>query len=138
MPGKSAAQVLGTRGTGINFGKKKSRKIVDPLGLVKSGPKKPKKTPEEIALGIRQRSLLDDEIEESEKRFKAMARGNLGRSSLLGSAATNQAGAAGAAGAFNSGGSSRRSGTLLSGGGDSGGGSSASSVRPTPSRRAIR
>lgn len=112
MPGKSAAQVLGTRGTGLNIGKKKSRKIVDPLGLFKGSPKKPKPTAEEEAIGIRQRSLLDKEIEENEEKFKALARGKLGRSSLLSGAPSTANEAAG--GVRRGGGSG--AGSLLSGG----------------------
>jgi len=46
-------------------------------------PKKPKKTAEQKAVEHRQRSMLDEEIEEQEGRFKALARGKLGRVSLL-------------------------------------------------------
>jgi len=62
-----------------------------------SSPKRPAKTAEEKALEVRQRSLLDKEIEESEERFKMLARGKLGRASLLSGAAVTPATAAGAA-----------------------------------------
>lgn len=45
--------------------------------------KKPKKTAQEKALEKRQIIQLDDEIEESERKFKALARGKLGAQSLL-------------------------------------------------------
>lgn len=75
-----------TGGGGI-LGKDTAKKIRDPLGIGKVfGGKKPKKQPktaEQNAIEIRQRSLLDDEIEDSERKFKALRRGNLGRASLL-------------------------------------------------------
>ena len=55
-----------------------------------STPKRPAKTAAEVALETRQRSLLDKEIEESEERFKLLARGKLGRSSLLSGAPRTQ------------------------------------------------
>ena len=47
-------------------------------------PKAPKKTAQEVALEMRQASMLDKEIEEQENRLKAGARGQLGTRSLLG------------------------------------------------------
>ena len=44
---------------------------------------KPKKTAQEKAREIRQARELDKEIAESERRFKALARGKLGSKSLL-------------------------------------------------------
>ena len=46
-------------------------------------PEKIKKTAEELAIEHRQSMLLDDEIEEGEERFKALARNQKGRQSLL-------------------------------------------------------
>ena len=60
-----------------------------------SRPKKPEKTAEEVSLEKRQRALLDKEIEESESRFRSLARGKLGSSSLLSGAARNVTEAAG-------------------------------------------
>ena len=77
---------------GSEFGKK----FFDPLGLAKGKPKKPEKTGQELSLEKRQRSLLDKEIEEQEDRLKALARGKLGRSSLLSGAARTPTEAAGA------------------------------------------
>lgn len=69
-----------------------SRKTVDPLGIGKSmKPKMPKKTAEQQAAEIRQRQALDKEIEEEEKRAKALARGQRGRGSLLGGQKTRGA-----------------------------------------------
>lgn len=68
-------------------------------------PKAPKKTAQELAVTERQQRALDEEIAESEQRFKALARGKLGSASLLGGAprtrgeaATGSRGAKGAAG----------------------------------------
>lgn len=58
------------------------------MGLF-SKPKKAAKTGEEKAAEIRTRSLLDKEIGEEEDRFKLLARGKLGRSSLLSGAPRN-------------------------------------------------
>ena len=79
-----------------------------------STPKKPKKTAEEKALEIRQRSLLDKEIEEGEERFKALARGKLGRQSLLSGGPRNVKESAGGPRASSPGGAS-----MLGGGGTS-------------------
>jgi hypothetical protein len=49
-------------------------------------PKAPKPTAQEVAMDIRQKQALDEEIGEQEQRFKALARGKLGASSLLGGA----------------------------------------------------
>jgi len=91
-------------------------------------PEKTLKTAEEVAIEKRQRSLLDDEIEESEERFKALARGKLGRASLLSGAPTTVPTAASGSRSSSSGGS------LLGGapstGGPRGGGSTSSGVKP--------
>lgn len=58
------------------------------MGLF-SKPKAPKATAEQEAISRRTTSLLDKEIEESEERFKALARGKLGRVSLLSGAPRN-------------------------------------------------
>ena len=55
----------------------------------KKKPKKEPKTAEENALERRQRSALDDEIEESEEKFSALRRGRLGSQSLLTGAPRN-------------------------------------------------
>lgn len=52
-------------------------------------PKKPKKTAEEKALERRQGIALDKEIGETEDRLAALARGTLGRVSLLSGAPKN-------------------------------------------------
>lgn len=70
-------------GTRIKFGgRSKKKQFVDPLGLKKSTPDIAK-TAEELALERRQRTLLDKEIGESERRFKSLARGRQGSESLL-------------------------------------------------------
>lgn len=58
-------------------------------------PKKPKKTEQEKAMERRQTMMLDEEIEESEDRFRALARGSLGKKSLLSRAASTRAQSAG-------------------------------------------
>ena len=62
-----------------------------PLHRYRKGkkPKKEPKTAQEDALARRQRSALDDEIEESEEKFAALARGKLGSGSLLSGAPKN-------------------------------------------------
>ena len=60
-----------------------------------SKPKKPKKTAEQLSVERRTRSLLDEEIAESEEKFKALARGTLGRQSLLSGAPRSTKEAAG-------------------------------------------
>jgi len=82
--------IAGFGGKGKTMGFSSKDKFVDPLGLKKSKPSTAK-TAEEIALERRQRSMLDEEIEESEERFKAMARGQKGRGSLLSQAKTKAA-----------------------------------------------
>jgi len=77
-------------------------------------PKAPKKTQEQKAAEIRQQFMLDEEIDETEGRLKAVARGKLGKTSLL------------ASGAGRRGGASKGS-SMLSGGGVSGGGRAPSS-----------
>ena len=49
-------------------------------------PKAPKPSAQEVAIDIRQKKALDEEIGEQEERFKALARGKLGSASLLGGA----------------------------------------------------
>ncbi len=60
-------------------------------------PKKPEKTAEQLATETRQRSLLDDEIEDQEGLLKKLARGKLGRSSLLSGSPRSVSEAAGGA-----------------------------------------
>lgn len=63
-------------------------------------PKAPKPTAQELAVVERQSRMLDEEMEESEKRLKALARGKLGSKSLLAkSAAKSTSGTKGARGA---------------------------------------
>lgn len=88
--------------------------------------RRPEVTAEEVAIEKRQRSLLDKEIEESEEKFKALARGKLGRVSLLSGAPVTVAQAAGGANRGGRGGA----GSLLSGG--------ASGVRTSPSPSPVR
>ena len=57
-------------------------------------PKAPKPSAQELAVDIRQRRMLDEEIAEQESRFKALARGKLGSVSLLGGAPRSRAEAA--------------------------------------------
>lgn len=102
--------------------------------MVGGGPDKPKKTAEEKALETRQRSLLDEEIKENEERFKLLAKGTLGRGSLLSGAARTTEAAAGGARRGGAGGA----GSLLSGGaggGTSTGGSGASRGLPIRSSK---
>lgn len=115
------AQVA-TQGIAPGFSKKTSRKIVDPLGLVKSKPKEPEKTAEEIALEMRQRRELDEQIEETEKRLKSMSRAKLGAQSLLsGASATSKEAASGVRRGGSSGGSLLGGGTTGSSSGRGGG-----------------
>ena len=58
-------------------------------------PKAPKKTAEQVSVERRQQFMLDEEIEETEGRLKAVARGKLGKASLLASGATRRGGATG-------------------------------------------
>lgn len=58
-------------------------------------PKAPAKTAEEVAMERRQTMLLDKTIEEEEERFKTLARGKYGRSSLLAGVGSTRAQAAG-------------------------------------------
>ena len=51
-------------------------------------PKTPEPTAQEKAVVERQSRMLDEEMEESEKRLKAIARGKLGSKSLLAKAAS--------------------------------------------------
>ena len=59
-------------------------------------PKTPEPTAQEKAVVERQSRMLDEEMEESEKRLKALARGKLGSKSLLAKAgsASGQSGVA--------------------------------------------
>mgnify|MGYP003633997224 CR=1 FL=1 len=59
--------------------------------------------------------MLDEEIEEQEARFKAMARGKLGQASLLGGAPRNRAESAGGGRASASGAGARSGGSLVGG-----------------------
>ena len=104
-------------GTGVNFSKKTSRKVLDPAGLWKGSPKKPEKTAEQLAIERRNRSLLDKEIAEEETRLKAGARGQRGMKSLLGKAASNRKNAATKSGttSTNSNTPSRASGSMTQG-----------------------
>lgn len=52
------------------------------MGFLKR-PKAPEPTAQELAVVERQSRMLDEEMEESEKRLKALARGKLGARSLL-------------------------------------------------------
>ena len=77
-------------------------------------PKAPKKTQEQVATERRQQFMLDEEIDETEGRLKAVARGKLGKASLLASGAGRRGGA--------SKGSSMLSGSGVTGSGFKGGG----------------
>ena len=69
------------------------------MGFMKR-PKAPEPTAQELAVVERQSRQLDEEMEESEKRLKALARGKLGSKSLLAkSAAKSTSGTKGARGA---------------------------------------
>ena len=57
------------------------------MGFMKR-PKAPEPTAQEKAVVERQSRMLDEEMEESEKRLKAIARGKLGSKSLLAKAAS--------------------------------------------------
>lgn len=73
----------------------------DPAGLrdkPSKSPKSPEKTAEQAALERRQRSMLDEEIEDTEERLKSLARGRIGTRSLLTGAATTASQAAGTRG----------------------------------------
>ena len=82
-------------------------------------PKAPEPTAQELAVVERQSRQLDEEMEESEKRLKALARGKLGSKSLLakGASASKQSGVsrgftgAGIFGGGSAGGAGLRSGT---------------------------
>ena len=65
--------------------------------------------------------MLDEEIEETEGRLKAVARGKLGKASLLTSGATRRGGATGGSSLIGGAGSAGTGGT---GGGGGGGGTS--------------
>ena len=61
-------------------------------------PKAPAKTAEEVAMERRQTMLLDKEISEEEERFKTLARGKYGKSSLLSGVGSTRAQASGTGG----------------------------------------
>lgn len=63
------------------------------MGFMKR-PKAPEPTAQELAAEQRTSRMLDEEIEESEKRLKAAARGKLGASSLLAQATKASGGGA--------------------------------------------
>ena len=84
-------------------------------------PKAPKKTAEQVSVERRQQFMLDEEIEETEGRLKAVARGKLGKASLLASGATRRGGATGGSSLIGGAGSAGSGGT---GGGGGGGGTS--------------
>ena len=54
------------------------------MGLFSKRAPKPEEDPAQAALQKRQSLLVDDEIEESNRRLKSLSRGRLGYSSLLG------------------------------------------------------
>ena len=84
------------------------------MGFLKR-PKAPEPTAQELAVVERQSRQLDEEMEESEKRLKALARGKLGSKSLLAkSAAKSTSGTKGAGGTRGAGG--MRAGAGYSGG----------------------
>jgi hypothetical protein len=87
-------------------------------------PKAPKKTAEQVSVERRQQFMLDEEIEETENRLKSVARGKLGKSSLLASGANRRGGASGSAG----GGSSFLSSGSAPTSGPSGGGGTTPSI----------
>lgn len=112
------------KGTGGGLrGKVGDRSFGDPLGLKKSKPKPPPKTAEELAIEMAQKRALDKEIEISEKKMKAMARGKLGRQSLLSGGTPEATVSASGSGRGGRGGA----GSLLSGTSVSGGGSASAS-----------
>lgn len=76
-------------------------------------PKAPEPTAQELAVVERQSRMLDEEMEESEKRLKALARGKLGSKSLLAKGASASA-KSGVSRGFKAGGV--RSGGLMGGG----------------------
>ena len=90
------------------------------MGFLKR-PKAPEPTAQELAVVERQSRRLDEEIEEQEKRLKAIARGRLGTASLLAPGTQTSGGSARATGSTRSGG---RTGSMI---GRSGGGSYGSS-----------
>lgn len=98
-------------------------------------PKAPKKTAEQVNTERRQQFMLDEEIDETESRLKAVARGKLGKASLMG-AGTGRRGSASSAGSgtsfLSSGSAPTRS--PSSGGGGGGGASGAPSSAPSRSK----
>ena len=92
------------------------------MGFLKR-PKAPEPTAQELAVVERQSRRLDEEIEESEKRLKAIARGRLGAASLLAPGIQTSTGSARATGSTRSGSRGSR-GSML---GRSGGGNYGSS-----------
>jgi hypothetical protein len=76
-------------------------------------PKQPKPTAEETALVTRQTMQLDKEIEEEERRLKAVKTGQLGSKSLLAKGSKKSRGGAGTM----NGGRTGTGGSMLAGGG---------------------
>ena len=60
-------------------------------------PKKQKKTAEEMAMERRQTMMLNEEIEDQEDRFRKLARGSLGKKSLLSKSPSSRKESAGGA-----------------------------------------
>lgn len=84
-------------------------------------PKEPKKTAEQQALEKRQRSMLDKEIGEQEELLKMIARGRLGKRSLLKGAGANPSRQATGGSILGAGGSGSGGGAGRGGIGSSGG-----------------
>lgn len=81
------AEILGTK------------KALDPLGLVKGSPKKPKKTAQELAIERRQRLELNKTIQKQEDLFSLLSSRKLGSASFLsGSPRTSEEAAGGGGG----------------------------------------
>ncbi|MDG1314889.1 MAG: hypothetical protein P8P29_05125 [Flavobacteriaceae bacterium] len=88
-------------------------------------PKQPKPTAEETALVTRQTMQLDKEIEEEERRLKAVRTGQLGSKSLLAKGSAKSRGSSAGAGTLN-GGRTVSGGGMLRGGGSTSGSSAGS------------
>lgn len=56
-------------------------------------PKAPKKTAQEVAMEVRQRAMLDEEIKDTEDKLRTVKRGKLGAASMLGGGKKAKAGA---------------------------------------------
>lgn len=98
------------------------------MGFMKR-PKTPEPTAQEKAVVERQSRMLDEEMEESEKRLKALARGRLGSKSLLAKAASSS-GQSGVSRGFTFGGNVGGP----RGGGARGSGSMGGGIRPSYTR----